>query len=284
MRISRISLAALAAAGALCGALLAAPAAAAPANCYPTVPRRAKRQLGGVSVGAFEPEPAYAGRQVGAATTVSAGTPVVTACATLAVSTNGRCGRYAGGAKCPDNLCCSRWGYCQDDGGDSGTLNREFRPGPPPRPASADPCLTPSSPPPKHRRGLVTNDGRCGIQAGGKKCPEGLCCSEWGWCQDDGDDSGIPWCGGGCQLGYGKCFVGCKPPTHTVTRVSRGTPVYNACTNIPISDSGVCGSVNGKRCAPGLCCSRWGFCQEWCGTGCQLGYGKCFVGSDPVRS
>ncbi|KAI9004002.1 hypothetical protein DFJ74DRAFT_422408 [Hyaloraphidium curvatum] len=309
MRRQQISIAALAALAALAAA---APAGAAPSSCWPQV-RRHKRQLvGTVDFGALAEEETYAGRALPAdpVTTVSAGTPVVAACATLAVSADGRCGRFAGGSRCPDGKCCSQWGFCQDNGGDSGEAwcgtgcqygyGKCFIPEWPRRLPSSI-CPSPTEPTETYTLTTTSNsvpvymacptleattDGRCGVQGGGKRCPKGLCCSEWGWCEDDGDDSGLPWCGGGCQLGYGKCFVGCKPvqtdfacptappsaptreaetdgtdPTHTVTRVSRGTPVYNACTKIPIADDYKCGSDVGKRCPPGLCCSQWGVCQ-----------------------
>lgn len=35
---------------------------------------------------------------------------------------------------------------------------------------------------------------QCGLQADGDVCPEGLCCSQYGWC-----GSTIPYCGPGCQ-------------------------------------------------------------------------------------
>ncbi|EFJ04146.1 hypothetical protein SELMODRAFT_139127 [Selaginella moellendorffii] len=34
----------------------------------------------------------------------------------------------------------------------------------------------------------------------------------------------------------------------------------------------------GRRCNSGLCCSQFGYCgstSEYCGAGCQRGYGRC---------
>ncbi|KAF5444065.1 hypothetical protein F2P56_036569 [Juglans regia] len=39
-----------------------------------------------------------------------------------------------------------------------------------------------------------TSAEQCGKQAGGALCPNGLCCSEWGWCGNTAD-----YCGPGCQ-------------------------------------------------------------------------------------
>jgi len=44
---------------------------------------------------------------------------------------------------------------------------------------------------------------QCGTQAGGALCPNGLCCSKFGWCGDT--DS---YCGDGCQS---RCKSGPKP-------------------------------------------------------------------------
>jgi len=44
------------------------------------------------------------------------------------------------------------------------------------------------------------NEGRCGISYGNKKCPDGQCCSKYGWC-----GQGDTYCGVGCQIDFGLC-------------------------------------------------------------------------------
>ncbi|KAI9018823.1 hypothetical protein DFJ74DRAFT_195400 [Hyaloraphidium curvatum] len=57
----------------------------------------------------------------------------------------------------------------------------------------------------------VSNDSRCGVETG-FRCPDGLCCSGRGICQDDGGNSGWDWCAyPPCQIGYGKCFDRASP-------------------------------------------------------------------------
>ncbi|KAI9020394.1 hypothetical protein DFJ74DRAFT_124023 [Hyaloraphidium curvatum] len=106
----------------------------------------------------------------------------------------------------------------------------------------------------------LTTNGTCG-QAWDVRCPDNICCSQRGACQDDGGTDGEAWCGEGCQIGYGKCWAAV---------VQRGQR---------------CGAAaNGASCPPNICCSATGFCQddggaageEWCGCGCQQQYGTCF--------
>ncbi|KAI9002218.1 hypothetical protein DFJ74DRAFT_714365 [Hyaloraphidium curvatum] len=261
-------------------------------------------------------------------TTVSASTTVYAACTTVPEAADGRCGAEFG-RRCPDGLCCSQFGYCQDDGSDSGAawcgdgcqlgFGKCFlRPAPPrfscptprPDPTPTYQLTTMSSSTPVYMACPdlpVTEDVRCGPQAG-RRCPGNLCCSQWGFCQDDGGDSGEPWCGAGCELGWGKCFLGTAPfasdfacptptsdgppPTYQLTYVSAATPVYMACPTLAVSTDGRCGEGFGTRCRDGYCCSQWGWCQDnggdsgysWCGEGCQLGFGKCFVGSAPLST
>ena len=42
--------------------------------------------------------------------------------------------------------------------------------------------------------GTITSAEQCGRQAGGALCPNGLCCSQFGWCGNT-----EPYCGTGCQ-------------------------------------------------------------------------------------
>lgn len=167
--------------------------------------------------------------------TVSGTLSVFVPCTDYAVSTNGRCGG-AYGTKCPSGLCCSKYGYCQDDGGQDGApwcdagCQRGFGKcwanvtDPDnyncPTATATYQLTTISSATPVYMACPslpVSKDGRCGVDFGGTRCIEGYCCSVAGYCQDDGGNSGEPWCGGGCQIGMGKCFVGTAPLSSTFT-------------------------------------------------------------------
>ncbi|KAF5188806.1 Endochitinase [Thalictrum thalictroides] len=71
----------------------------------------------------------------------------------LGASAQVQCGREAGGAVCPNNFCCSRWGYCGETEAYCGDgCQSQCRPGgtptptPPPPPPST-PTPTPPTPP-----------------------------------------------------------------------------------------------------------------------------------------
>ncbi|KAG2703638.1 hypothetical protein I3760_06G147500 [Carya illinoinensis] len=105
----------------------------------------------------------------------------------LAGSTSAaQCGVQAGGALCPNGLCCSQWGWCGNTEAYCGTGCQSQCPSPPPPPSPSPPPPPPPSPPPI--------PGQCGVQAGGALCPNGLCCSQWGWCGNT-----EAYCGTGCQ-------------------------------------------------------------------------------------
>ena len=86
---------------------------------------------------------------------------------------------------------------------------------------------------------------QCGVQAGGAMCPNGLCCSQFGF----------------CGLGAQYCGVGCQ------SQCSSGAPLAAAVK------AGECGvQAGGAPCHPPNCCSQYGFCgqgPEYCGAGCQ---------------
>jgi len=53
------------------------------------------------------------------------------------------------------------------------------------------------------------------------------------------------------------------------------------------SNTGQCGGDSGFTCAPGSCCSEWGYCgtsAAYCGAKCQSQYGTCTGGSDDGNS
>jgi len=100
---------------------------------------------------------------------------------------------------------------------------------------------------------IISTNGHCGPKYG--KCPEGQCCSKYGYC-----GTTDAYCGKRCQFGFGKC------------------------DSPKIATEGRCGANYGI-CPAGLCCSRYGYCGNkvnYCGTGCQLNYGNC--GLDHVKS
>ncbi|KAG8673282.1 hypothetical protein FPOAC2_06725 [Fusarium poae] len=106
----------------------------------------------------------------------------------------------------------------------------------------------------------TTKDGTCGTK-NGLKCTGskwGNCCSFYNFC---GSTSG--YCDGGCQSKYGECNK-IKPDSKLI-----------------VSDNGLCGEKYHQTCKGsryGNCCSKYGNCgktSEYCGNGCQSGFGTC---------
>ncbi|KAG2315554.1 hypothetical protein Bca52824_018676 [Brassica carinata] len=93
---------------------------------------------------------------------------------------------------------------------------------------------------------------QCGIQAGGALCPNGLCCSAYGFCGTTKPYCKIP----GCQS---QCNYHPTPP---------GPPPPD-----PPDPIEQCGrQADGALCPNDLCCSAYGFCgntEAYCGIGCQ---------------
>ncbi|OUM63133.1 carbohydrate-binding module family 18 protein [Piromyces sp. E2] len=91
-----------------------------------------------------------------------------------------KCGKDV--AVCADGYCCSKYGYCgkTDDYCKSGCQSEYGT------------CKSGSSQ-------KISKDGRCGPEYG--RCPDNLCCSEYGWCDRTSDH-----CGSGCQSDYGECY------------------------------------------------------------------------------
>ena len=151
------------------------------------------------------------------------------------VSKNGQCGGEHG--QCPEGECCSKYGWC-------GTT-KEYC-------SVNDGCQSKFGRCRSTGKNNVSTNGRCGKENG--QCPEGECCSKYGWCGKSKDHCLIE---AGCQSDFGKCKV--DDAKHKVS--------YN----------GQCGPDKGK-CPKGLCCSKYGWCgtgQKYCGTGCKSEFGKC---------
>ncbi|CRK11988.1 hypothetical protein BN1723_009563, partial [Verticillium longisporum] len=170
------------------------------------------------------------------------------------VSPDGTCG---GSNKfvCASGTCCSKNGFCGTtkdhcDAGcqsDFGNCGDSFVPTPSGTPAP----------------GSVSTDGSCG-GANGLICPQGNCCSKFGFCGATTDH-----CGAGCQSAFGIC--GTSGGTSSSTS-SKSAPAGS------VSTDGSCGSANGLICPQGNCCSKFGFCgatTDHCGAGCQSAFGIC---------
>lgn len=86
----------------------------------------------------------------------------------------------------------------------------------------------------------------------------GACCSQYGYCGSTQD-----YCGTGCQIAFGECAASVVKPV----------------------DANVCGPTNdNNRCVSGLCCSAYGYCgntTDYCGAGCQSGFGDCSATTGP---
>jgi hypothetical protein len=127
-----------------------------------------------------------------------------------------QCGEGNYGMECPNNLCCSSWGYCGldanycGDGCQSGACYETKRCG---TQAEANATICPNN----H---CCSGDGYCGygqeycgdgcqngpcranMKCGaGRLCANNFCCSKWGYC-----GLGGKFCGDGCQSGA--CHTG----------------------------------------------------------------------------
>jgi hypothetical protein len=141
----------------------------------------------------------------------------------------------------------------------------------------------------------ISTDGRCGADQGDQIClgsTYGDCCSIYGWCGSEPANCGYMV----CDTEYGTCDpVPETPPISqdgtcglssfigaTCAGSGFGNPQFGTCgaTPPPVSTDGLCGT-NGHTCAGysgGGCCSTYGYCGatvEFCGTGCQAGFGTC---------
>uniref|UniRef100_A0A803PJI6 Chitin-binding type-1 domain-containing protein n=1 Tax=Cannabis sativa TaxID=3483 RepID=A0A803PJI6_CANSA len=75
------------------------------------------------------------------------------------------CGRAVGGAVCPNNLCCSYWGFCGST-----------------PPYCKNGCQSQCSPSPPLPRNPERPDHRCGPNVGNTPCNPDRCCSIHGYC------------------------------------------------------------------------------------------------------
>jgi len=109
----------------------------------------------------------------------------------LPTSTSGRCGLDYG--ICPDNLCCSKYGYCGDsDDHCKKGCQSEFGV------CNEGSTTTKTTTTTKNPSLPTSTNGRCGPDYG--YCPDNLCCSKYGYCGDSDDH-----CESGCISEFGRC-------------------------------------------------------------------------------
>jgi len=131
--------------------------------------------------------------------TATTTTPTTTIKPFYTISTNGRCGEKYG--VCPGGECCSKYGWCgstdnycgsgcQSGFGDCDVVTTKKTVKKTTTTATPTTTIKPIY--------TISTDGRCGEKDG--VCPNGTCCSKYGWCGSTSD-----YCGSGCQNKFGKC-------------------------------------------------------------------------------
>jgi len=214
------------------------------------------------------------------------------------ISYDGRCGE--GHGKCPNNECCSAYGYCGSEADYCSNCQADwgYCPGAPAKKTTTSVKKTTTTTTVKNTTTVkkttttakktktttkntkkttttakktttktsgatnISTDGTCGANKG--RCPSGQCCSKYGYCGTTTDH-----CSAGCQSSFGICS---SSSNNTSNTGSSGTDY----TKIESKD-GTCGSGKG-RCPSGQCCSKYGYCgttNDHCKVGCQASYGLC---------
>ncbi|ORX42771.1 hypothetical protein BCR36DRAFT_264070, partial [Piromyces finnis] len=203
------------------------------------------------------------------------------------ISTDTKCGKMGSvNYICPNSQCCSQKGYCGTTSAYCGVgCQSEF-----------GRCDSGK---------VVSTDTKCGRKGSVDYiCPNSQCCSQKGYC---GTTSA--YCGVGCQSEFGRCDSG--KAISTDTKCGRKGSVDYICPNSQCcSQKGYCGTTSaycgvgcqsefgkcnsvkvtstdytcGRKnnvdyiCPNSQCCSKYGYCgttSDYCGTGCQSGFGKC---------
>ena len=134
----------------------------------------------------------------------------------------------------------------------------------------------------------ISTNNRCGTEDG--VCPNGTCCSKYGWC-----GTSDAHCGAGCQSEFGQCSGSTSTTKTSTTKTSTSktstsktsttktktstTKTSTTKSSIPTNTSttGKCGKDVGM-CRTGECCSKYGYCgksEAYCGAGCQSEFGIC---------
>ncbi|KAJ1657349.1 hypothetical protein IWQ61_003238 [Dispira simplex] len=181
---------------------------------------------------------------------------------------------------CPDNMCCSQYGYC---GTGSEFCGEGCQNGPceggqgscSAKQACTDPthCCSKFG-----FCGIGTEFCGAGCQNGpceGSETPcsstaacadETLCCSQYGYC-----GVGTEFCGAGCQNGPCEGSI-TTSPTETFTSTPTSTSSTIPTPANPPNDDRTCDE--NTACFPGDCCSKFNFCgntADHCGEGCKHG-------------
>ncbi|KAF2749026.1 carbohydrate-binding module family 18 protein [Sporormia fimetaria CBS 119925] len=140
------------------------------------------------------------------------------------------------------------------------------------------------------------NAQNCGPQYGNQRCAPGLCCSQYGWCDTTPAHCDPANClrafsgaGSSCAVRHVLENLG-GTPTSSRPPPASTSPPGSFPSVIPAIDT--CGTNGGGVSCPGVgtngyyyrCCSPAGHCgpknpiqdaAQYCGTGCQAGFGKC---------
>jgi len=196
----------------------------------------------------------------------------------ISTDKDGRCGANYG--KCPNNECCSQYGYCgtKDDYckagcqsqfgkcNNSGTSNKKTTVKAAPKNNKTTAKVA------TKKVGVSTVSGRCGANFG--KCPNNECCSQYGYCGTKDD-----YCKAGCQSQFGRCNNSGTSNKKTTAKVNTKNNKTAAAKKVNVSTvSDRCGANFGKCANKNECCSQYGYCGKtsaYCGTGCQPKYGLC---------
>ncbi|ORX63257.1 hypothetical protein BCR32DRAFT_298491 [Anaeromyces robustus] len=214
------------------------------------------------------------------------------------VSTDGKCGSNGNGTVCPNNQCCSKYGYCgttsdycgtgcqsafgKCNGTKSATTTKKTTTTTK-KVTTTTKKTTTTTKKANATNGKVSTDGKCGSNGNGTICPNNQCCSKYGYCGTTSE-----YCGTGCQSAFGKCN-GTKSNTTTKkttttkkATTTKKTTKKTTTTKKPastVSTDGKCGSKGGNKvCPSGQCCSKYGYCgttADYCKAGCQKSFGKC---------
>ncbi|ORX46920.1 hypothetical protein BCR36DRAFT_585026 [Piromyces finnis] len=136
-------------------------------------------------------------------------------------------------------------------------------------------------------------------------CPEGQCCSQYGYCGTTSDhcentlgcqkeygscyastSNGYcgetsAYCGTGCQSAYGLCGEEQMVEEEDVEWVTEWITETVYVYEEEVEDSRECGSDVMKDCPVGKCCSKYGYCgtsEAYCeiSKGCQPAFGDCY--------
>jgi len=204
------------------------------------------------------------------------------------ISTDGRCGKDYGNTVCPNNQCCSKYGYCDTsdahcgtgcqsafgkcNGSASSTTKTTTKTST--KTSTTKTTTKTSTTKTPTPTGKVSTNGQCGSANGNTICPSSQCCSKYGYC-----GTSDAHCGTGCQSAFGKCNGSGSSTTKTTTKSSTKTTTKTSTPTGKVSTDGKCGPANGNTiCSNNNCCSKYGYCgtsSAHCGSGCQAGFGKC---------